>query len=343
MPIEWQRTRYTSLESASPNSPLPSTAARNDSSVSAANWTSRGATSRARRMVSRVERPGDAAREREHRVDGPPGDGGHEVACLLASGEDAPAEIGAHLREHADDAPHRRGRGRAGVEVRSAHVPVVEEVILEDEQVVVERLHAPGGGGRDDAVHRVEGACRGDVVRSRADAAHVRGELRHLLGRAPHAEALEPAQLRHLQERALGVPLRVEEHLDLAVPLEPRDRVDRDPARHRSPSSARGNARRHERRRVRVAPERARRIRQRLGERAQLLLAAREERRERRQHRRARIAHAVERAEAAAARHARLDAAGLAPLPRAGPRQTSPCARKQRSGSSAEVAIRRRT
>jgi len=180
----------------------------------------------------RLERPRAAARQGEDRVDGAAADGGHQVAGLLAHRQDAPAERRAHLGDDPQHVAHgSRGLG-ADDEVRPAHVPVVEEVVLEDEEGVVGGPERPGGGRRRGAVHGVERLHRGQVVGGRADAADVGGELGHLLGDPAHAEALEAAQLRHLQEGVLGVPLLVEQDLHLAVPLEARDGVDGDAAGH---------------------------------------------------------------------------------------------------------------
>ena len=52
MPMEWQRTRKTSLPSASAYSALPSTAARKEARVSSAKRTNPGAASCTRRIVS---------------------------------------------------------------------------------------------------------------------------------------------------------------------------------------------------------------------------------------------------------------------------------------------------
>ena len=51
------------------------------------------------------------------------------------------------------------------------------------------------------------------------------------IGRPTH-EALETAQLGDLEEAVLDRAVVVQEDLDLAVALEPRDRVDADLARH---------------------------------------------------------------------------------------------------------------
>ena len=64
-------------------------------------------------------------------------------------------------------------------------------------------------------------------MRGGAHPADAAGDLRHVLGRAAPAEDLEAAQLGHLQVGALDVALVVEVDVDLAVALEPRDRVDR--------------------------------------------------------------------------------------------------------------------
>jgi len=69
-------------------------------------------------------------------------------------------------------------------------------------------------------------------VRNRADPADTAGELGHVFGLPALAELLEPAQLRDLQVGVLDLALVVEENLNLPVPLQPRDRVNRDPLAH---------------------------------------------------------------------------------------------------------------
>jgi hypothetical protein len=74
----------------------------------------------------------------------------------------------------------------------------------------------------------------GHVVARRADAADAGHDARQLLDRPALDEALEAAQLGDLEVAVLDRPVVVEEDLDLAVALEPGDRVDADAAGHRA-------------------------------------------------------------------------------------------------------------
>ena len=65
------------------------------------------------------------------------------------------------------------------------------------------------GGRRRDVEDLVERLGRGPVVGHGADAADLLRQRRHHLGRAAHAEPLEPAELRHHEEgrvHVAGVP-----------------------------------------------------------------------------------------------------------------------------------------
>ena len=64
----------------------------------------------------------------------------------------------------------------------------------------------------------------------RANAADPAGDLRHVLGRSAEAEHFEPAQLGDLQVGAFDVALVIEKDVDLAVAFEAGDRIDGDPA-----------------------------------------------------------------------------------------------------------------
>ena len=121
----------------------------------------------------------------------------------------------------------RRGVGRQH-QVRGGESEEVEEVAVGDVGGQ-EQLPQRAGRRRDGhPQHRVGRLGGGDVVGARADAADLGQDAGELLHRPADAEALEPAQLHHLQVGVGHVAVVVEEDLDDAVPLEPGDGVDAD-------------------------------------------------------------------------------------------------------------------
>ena len=120
-------------------------------------------------------------------------------------------------------AEHEVGGGQ-GVEVGDVAVDVVR-VVVHVAQLVGERRDLV-------AEAAVDGLGAGHVVARRADAADAGHDARQLLDRPADDEALEAAQLGDLEERVLDGSVVVEEDLDLAVALEPGDRVDADLAAH---------------------------------------------------------------------------------------------------------------
>ena len=140
-----------------------------------------------------------------------------------------------------DDVALLRRRLRADDEVRAAQDVDVQRVVLQHEGVIDQFADLAGGGRRLDLVEVVERLGRGHVMRRGAHAADAAGDLRHLLGRSAVAEDLEAAQLRDLQIRVLHVALVVEEDVNLAVPFEAGDGVNRHvAARSGGGSMARG-------------------------------------------------------------------------------------------------------
>ena len=94
-------------------------------------------------------------------------------------------------------------------------------------EAVVQQLAQLARRGRGlHAVAAVDGLGGGHVVRLRAHAADARRYARQLFDRPADAEALEAAQLRHLEVDVGDFAGVVDEDLDLAVTLEPGDRVD---------------------------------------------------------------------------------------------------------------------
>ena len=155
---------------------------------------------------------------------------GDQFAQPAPGGDDLLAGIEADLADHADDVALRRRRFRSDDEIRSAQDEHVQRVVLQHEGVVDQFADLPARRGGLDLVEGVERLGRGHVMGGGADAADAAGDLRHVFRGTAEAEHLEAPQLRDLQVGAFDVALVVEVDVDLAVALEPRDRIDRDVA-----------------------------------------------------------------------------------------------------------------
>jgi hypothetical protein len=137
-------------------------------------------------------------------------------------------QLEAHLLHHAQDVPlGLRGVGTHD-EVRAPESVEVRRVVSREEAVVEELPQLEGRRRRRDTVDGVGRLHRRHVVGLGAHAADPRRDPRHLLDRPPLAEHLEPPQLRHLEVAVGEVPVVVHEQVDLPVPFQPGDRVDRD-------------------------------------------------------------------------------------------------------------------
>ena len=115
-------------------------------------------------------------------------------------------------------------------EVRPAKVVEVQSVVFDHEGAVHQFADLLRGLRRIDVIDGIERLGRCHVVRHGTYAADARSDLRHLLHRPALYELLETAQLRHLEIGAIDFAGIVEKDLDLAVALQPRDRIDGDAA-----------------------------------------------------------------------------------------------------------------
>ncbi len=136
------------------------------------------------------------------------------------------ADVGPDLANHAKDVALRDRRVGSDQEVGPGEHVEVGRVVSGHEGAVEELAQERGGAWRGDAVDRVDGLGRGHVVRLGADTADSAGEGGHLLDGPADAEALEAAQLGDLEIGVGHLPGFVEQDLDLAVALQPGDRVD---------------------------------------------------------------------------------------------------------------------
>ena len=176
------------------------------------------------------------------RMDPPAADQLDHAVAAAARLDHLAADLEAHLADHAEQVALGDRRVRAEDDVRPAEHVEVRGVVGHVEGAEHELAQQACRPRRLDAVDRVGGLGRGQVVCLGAHAADAIGQDGHLLDRPADAEGLEAAQLGHLEVRSLHVARVIEEDLDLAVAFEAGDRVDGQ-ARHRATSSARGGSR----------------------------------------------------------------------------------------------------
>ena len=150
--------------------------------------------------------------------------------AVAAHFEHLGGDVHPHFLHHTEDVP-LGGRGRGpDDEVRPAQSIEMGRVVGRVEDAVEQLSQLLGGRRRLDVEERVEGlGCR-HVMSLGAHSADPRRKVRHILRGPPHAKPLEAAELRDLQVGVGDVPLLVEEDVDLPVPFETGDRIDRNPS-----------------------------------------------------------------------------------------------------------------
>jgi hypothetical protein len=123
----------------------------------------------------------------------------------------------------------RSSGGAPHHEIGTSEDVEVGGVVTGEEGGVEELAQLPGRVGDLDAEDVVAGLRRRQVMGLATDPADTGRDSRHLLHRPADAEGLEAAQFRHDEEAVGDLALVVEEDVDLAVPFESSDRIDRDP------------------------------------------------------------------------------------------------------------------
>ena len=106
----------------------------------------------------------------------------------------------------------------------------MQRMVLNDKAGVEQLANLLGRGRRRDPVKGIQSFGGRHVMRGGTYTANPRGNLRHLLGRAPLRELLKPAQLRDLEEGAIHASLLIEEDLDLPVAFKPSNGIDGNPS-----------------------------------------------------------------------------------------------------------------
>ena len=175
-----------------------------------------------------ADRLADAAGQAAHGVDGLAAEDADDLGRLGAQLDDGPAGLEADLVDHAEDVALGGIGGRPDDEVGAGEHVEVGRVVAHVEGVVEQLAELAPRGSRLDPEDAVDGLGGGHVVRLGADAADARRDARELLDRAADAEALEAAQLGDLEVDVGDLAGVVHEDLDLAVTLEPGDRIDSD-------------------------------------------------------------------------------------------------------------------
>ena len=159
-----------------------------------------------------------------------PADVPDDFLAELAGQHALPGEIGKR-RRHAEDVALADLALEAEQQIGRGEVEEMQRVRLNDLAVVQQATQLLGGRRErpvaGDQVHRLG---RRKQVAHRADAAEPLHGDRHFPVRPAFDENLEAAKLDNVEPHLMDPVLLVEQDGDLAVSLDARDRLDRDPA-----------------------------------------------------------------------------------------------------------------
>ena len=146
-----------------------------------------------------VDAAADAAGQAPVGMDGPAAHELDQGVAVAAHLEHLAGDVHADLLDHAEDVALGGRGGGADDEIRPAQGVKMRGVVGRVEDAVEQLAEFFGRRRRIDVEHGVQGLGGRHVVGLGADAADAGGQVGHVLGRPPHAELLEAAQLGNLQ------------------------------------------------------------------------------------------------------------------------------------------------